>query len=124
MVYSWVVNLHYKFGKITNVVYAPTFLSLKMSLLLLYFRVFAPDKVTRYLIHFGIIFCFLAYTSLMFLDIFMDVIASITTNKALGAINLFSDIYILCVPIATVWKLQLSMKKMLGIVFIFMTGFM
>ena len=118
------MNSRYKFGKITNVVYAPTFLSLKMSLLLLYFRVFAPNKVTRYLIYFGIIFCFLAYTSLMFLDIFTDVVVSITSNKALGAVNLFSDIYILCVPIAAVSKLQLSMKKTLGIVFIFMTGFM
>ena len=118
------MNSHYKFGKITNIVYAPTFLSLKMSLLLLYFRVFSPNKVTRYLIYFGIMFCFLAYSSLMFLDIFTSVEVSITTNKALGAVNLFSDIYILCIPIAAVSKLQLSMKKTLGIVFIFMTGFL
>ena len=118
------MNSLYKYGKITNVVYTPTFLSLKLSLLLLYLRVFAPNKVTRYLIYFGIIFCFLAYTALMFLDIFTDVVVSITSNKALGAVNLFSDIYILCVPIAAVSKLQLSIKKTLGIVFIFMTGFM
>ena len=99
-------------------------LSLKLSLLLLYLRIFAPDKVTRYLIYVGMTFCFLAYTVLMFLNIFSDVETVIDTNKALGAVNLFSDIYILCVPTTAISKLQLSVRKKIGVMLVFMTGIM
>lgn len=99
-------------------------LSLKLSLLLLYLRVFAPDRLTRYLIYVGIAYCFFAYTILMFLNIFTDVETVIDTNKTLGAVNLSSDIYILCVPTPAVMKLQLSVKNKIGVVLMFVTGTM
>lgn len=86
-------------------------LSLELSLLLLYLRAFAPGKVTRYLIHFGLTFCFLAYTAFMFRNIFSNVETIINTIKALGTINVLGDIYVLCVPIAAVSKLHLSSKR-------------
>ncbi len=99
-------------------------LCLKLSLLLLYLRIFAPDKVTRYLIYLGMAFCTIAYTILMFLNIFSNVKTVIATNKTLGVINFSSDIYILCVPTAAVSKLQLSTKKKIGVLLVFMTGIM
>lgn len=99
-------------------------LSLKLSLLLLYLRVFAVDRLTRYLIFVGIIFCVFAYTILMFLNIFSGVIAVVNTNKTLGAVNLSSDIYILCAPITTLMKLQLSARNKIGVFLIFVTGIM
>ena len=99
-------------------------LCLKLSLLLLYLRIFAPDRVTRYLIYFGIAGCFITYTILMFLPIFASVLVVITGNKAIGAMNFASDVYILCVPIAAILKLQLSTRKKIGILLVFMTGFM
>ena len=99
-------------------------LCLKLSLLLLYLRIFAPDKVTRYLIYFGMTICIVAYTVLMFLNIFSNVDTVIAANKSLGAVNFSSDVYILCVPITAISKLQLSMKKKIGVMFVFMTGFM
>ena len=97
-------------------------LCLKMSLLLLYFRVFGPDKIARYLIYIGMAICILAYTALMFLDIFSNVTTVIAANKSLGVVNFASDVYILCVPIAAISKLQLSFKKRIGVMFIFMAG--
>ena len=99
-------------------------LCLKLSLLLLYLRVFAPDKVTRHLIYFGMAICIVAYTILLFLNIFSNFNVVIAANKFLGVMNLFSDIYILCVPIAVVSKLQLSVRKKIGVMLIFMTGIM
>lgn len=99
-------------------------LSLKLSLLLLYLRIFSIDRITRYLTYVGMAFCCLAYTILMFLDIFSTFQMIVNTNKALGVVNFCSDIYILCVPVAAVSKLQLSAKNRIGVVFVFVTGFM
>lgn len=99
-------------------------LAIKSSLLLLYLRIFAPDKVTRYVIYCGLTFCFLAYTALMFLDIFVNAQALVNSSKVLGVVNLTSDIYILCVPIAAVAKLQLSLRQKIGVLVVFMTGIM
>ena len=60
----------------------------------------------------------------MFLDIFSDIKMIIDTNKALGVVNFASDIYILCVPVAAVSKLQLSAKHRTGVINIFMAGVM
>ena len=43
-------------------------------------------------------------------------------NDAVGAINLLTDIYLLCLPIAAVSKLQLPTRKRIGIIAIFLTG--
>ena len=99
-------------------------LCVKLSLLLLYLRIFAPDKVTRYLIYIGMGFCIVCYTALMFITIFSSVLVLIDANKTLGVVNLTSDIYILCVPVAAVSKLQLSMRKKIGVMLVFMTGIM
>lgn len=99
-------------------------LFLRLSLLLLYVRIFATDKVTRYLTYFETTFCILAHTILMFLNIFLYVEPVVDTNKALGAVNLFSDICILCAPIAAFSTSQLSVKKKIGIMLVFMIGTM
>ena len=97
-------------------------LCLKLSLLLLYLRIFAPDKAARYLIYIGVVICVSAYTTLMFLTIFVDVDTLIKTNIALGIVNFVTNVYILCVAIAAVSKLQLSTQKKIGVILIFMTG--
>ena len=113
-----------QFGKYDTTILPPTMLCLKLSLLPLYLRIFAPDNITRYLIYLGMAICVVAYTVLLFLNIFSHIDTVIAANKSLGAINLASDIYILCVPIPTVSKLHLSTKKKMGVMVIFATGFM
>ena len=78
--------------------------------------------MTRYLIYVGIGTCSTLYTTLFFFDIFADSSFLIFASKATGAVNLVSDIYTLCIPIAAVSKLQMSMRQKIGIILIFMTG--
>ncbi|KAI9744032.1 MAG: hypothetical protein M1835_002828, partial [Candelina submexicana] len=41
-----------------------------------------------------------------------------------GAVNVGSDIYIFCLPIPAIWKLQLTPQKRFGLLATFMTGFL
>ena len=111
-------------GRYNSIILPPTMLCVKMSLLLLYLRIFAPDKVTRYLIYVGMTFCIGAYITIMFVTIFTNIITLIAANKTLGVVNFTSDVYILFVPLTVVSKLQLSTKKKIGFMVVFMTGFM
>lgn len=65
-------------------------LCLKLSLLLLYLRLFAPDNITRYLIHLGIAVCVVAYTVFLFLNIFSHIDIVIAANKTLGLLILLA----------------------------------
>lgn len=78
--------------------------------------------MTRYAIIAGMAFCFTAYTIMMFLYIFLEISKELYVNEAVGAINLITDIYILCLPIAAVSKLQLPTRKKIGVMMIFFTG--
>lgn len=111
-----------QWGRYLSIILPPTVLLIKLSLLLLYLRIFGPDKVTRYLIYFGITFCSVAYTIVMFLSIFASVQGAINGSKTVGAISLSSDIYILCVPIMAASKLQMSRKRRIGLFLVFLTG--
>ena len=111
-------------GRYNSIILPPTMLCVKLSLLLLYFRIFSPDKVTRYLIYVGMTFCIGAYITIMFVTIFKNVYALIVANKTLGVVNFASDIYILLIPLTAVSKLQLSTKRKIGFILIFMTGIM
>lgn len=44
--------------------------------------------------------------------------------KSTGVFNVISDFAILILPIRSVWKLQLPLKKKIGICAIFATGFL
>ena len=49
--------------------------------------------------------------------------ASIMTSMNVQAgINIFSDFYLLFIPVPVIWKLQLSIPRKIGIIAIFMTG--
>ena len=60
----------------------------------------------------------------MFINIFVDGTALLSANKALGGVNLVSDVYILCVPMDAISKLQLSLRKKIGVMLMFTTGIM
>ena len=110
----------------------------KLSLLLLYLDIFRPDVRLRYFIFTGIVFNILFYLSVMtsFLIIYMPrkgetlfqvlyssrVRSGVTLGIVQGAVNVGSDLYILCVPIPRIWQLQLPPGKKIGISAIFLTG--
>ncbi|KAL4878520.1 ribosomal protein L36e-domain-containing protein [Aspergillus karnatakaensis] len=130
-----------EFAKLANasqIVYAPLIFLTKLSIFLLYLRVFAPSHkgrtywVIQLLIGFNLAF----YLANFFLKIFQCTPRSkiwdpatpghcININIVIlitAAINVASDLMMLCVPIVCVWRLQMSKRKKLGISTIFAAG--
>ncbi|KAL8710814.1 MAG: hypothetical protein Q9220_004617 [cf. Caloplaca sp. 1 TL-2023] len=119
---------------VASAFYGPTMFFTKLSLFILYYRLFSPSKIMRYLIYFGIGFNFLFYTIYLFL---YALYCPNTSKKAatcggnlkvLGVatsgINVVSDFYILLIPLTAVSNLQLPPKRKLGLLAIFFTGFL
>lgn len=109
----------------------------KLSLFLLYHRLFRIQKSIRYAIIFGIIFSFLNFSSQLIVSaIFctpkvghpwdLAVAAKCSRGEAsvvvLGVGNLILDIYLLILPIPVILPLKLSVKKKIGVFAIFMAG--
>lgn len=105
----------------------------KLSLLLLYYRIFAPDRVAKYLVYLGILYCFVLYTSSLLLT-FLLCQQSMLGPACKDELNLFilitsglnvlGDIYLLVIPLAAVAKLHLPSRQKLGASAIFFTGLM
>ncbi|KAL8972881.1 MAG: hypothetical protein Q9183_000308 [Haloplaca sp. 2 TL-2023] len=114
--------------------YGPTMFFTKLTLFILYYRLFNPSKIMRYLIYFGIGFNFLFYTIYLFIYALMcpntSERAATCTGRvkdlgvATSAINVVSDFYILVIPLAAISGLQLRAKRKWGLIAIFFTGFL
>lgn len=94
----------------------------KLSLLLLYFRLFSVSLGLRYSIIFGIGFMSLFYTIVMFLFIFLDDTKFLSLSYAVGSVNIVTDFYILILPMVPVSRMQLSKNKKTGVQCIFLTA--
>ena len=94
----------------------------KLSLLLLYFRLFSVARGLRYSIFFGIGFMSLFYTIIMFLFIFLNESKFLSLSYAVGSVNIVTDLYILILPMVPVSRMQLSKKKKIGVQCIFLTA--
>ncbi|KAK0638544.1 hypothetical protein B0T16DRAFT_337567 [Cercophora newfieldiana] len=123
-------------AEITN---APTMFAAKCSILFQFRRLFCPGQIrdsTFWMIHALLFMCAAYYTSAIFTFTFqctprektwspfleghcIDVAAAIVVQ---GAINLFLDIGILITPLWAIWRLQLPMKRKLGISAVFGVG--
>lgn len=123
---------------VLDMLYSPTILMAKLSLLSLYLQIFRPNQALRYCIYFGMVFLTLFYaatfTAYGVLSIprpgqsQLESILSVNTAKdiplgiAQGAVNVVTDFYILLIPIPGVLNLQLPRAKKIGVLAIFMTG--
>ena len=110
----------------------------KLSLLLLYLRIFRPNVRLRCGIYLVMAFLTLSYTSFFIAYAVLSIpkpgqsgLASITSTETAmdiplaitqGSINVFSDFLVLSLPIPVLWKLQQPRGKKIGILAIFMTG--
>ena len=106
----------------------------------MYLRIFSPSRPTRYLIFLGITFIVLFYTACFLTEVisctprpeesWIEALESKRCNKDLtlgyvmAAFNVLSDFYLLGIPIPVVWKLQLPLRRKVGISAVFMTGFL
>ncbi|CAD6576229.1 MAG: hypothetical protein ASARMPREDX12_007798 [Alectoria sarmentosa] len=123
---------------VLDVLYSPTILMAKLSLLLLYLQIFRPNVRLRYCIYLSMGFLSLFYCATFIAYAVLSIpkpgqsqlaaILSVDTAKDIplgitqGAVSVASDFYIFCLPIPVVWKLQLPPRKKVGVLSIFMTG--
>lgn len=123
-------------AEITN---APAMFAAKCSILFQFRRLFCPGQIrdsTFWMIHALLFMCAAYYTSAIFTFTFqctprektwtplleghcIDVAAAIVVQ---GAINLFLDIGILITPLWAIWRLQLPLKRKIGISAVFGVG--
>ena len=128
----------FKIGLVDAVIGTSALFFSKLSILLLFFRLFSSNRRTRYLIYFGIAFA----TTIAITDIAVDgalciprrgesfnsstVISrcahqgvwAVVQSTAIVVLNLF----IFYLPIPIIWRLKLSLKTKLGVLGIFMTS--
>ena len=129
-----------KWLKVISIVYCPVVLFTKLSVLLLYRRVFSPqhwgvfDVIIRLLM---IILC-LFYTILMFIKIWQctpterlwdhsvekSCVNISTLLNASGMFNITSDVLILLVPVKSVWNLNMDRARKIQVVLVFSVGLM
>ena len=116
------------------------FLFAKLSILLLFFRLFSPSRTFRYSVYVGIIWATLTSLTAVVVAGAMcaprsgeafDSLTLITRCShdtiwaaVQGAFNAALDFYIFYLPIPVVWKLQLKTHRKIGVLSTFMTGLM
>ena len=119
-------------------VFGPTLFFAKGAILLLYLRIFAANKNTRYSIWLGLLFNFLLYSSGIpittyyftprvgqpWTDVAVTDSSSVLTTFVLvqGVLSVVLDLYIFILPIPIVSKLPISLKQRLSILGIFGTA--
>lgn len=136
----WILlRLSSQIANIAQIAYGPLIFITKLSILLLYIRVFAPTfkKTTFIFIHLLIWFNFFFYLADTIVKIFEctprhKIWEHYTDGSCINinipilvtsAINVASDFMILLLPIVCVWRLQLmKMSKKIGISAIFAAG--
>lgn len=121
-------------------VYSLTVNFAKLALFLLYFRIFATNRRNKIAIHLGILAncCFYIGSSIILLVLCVPrsdeswlspVYAARcrqTTKMGIiqGVFGLLSDLYIFILPLPILWRLQMPLRRKLGITAIFLTGLM
>ena len=107
----------------------------KLSILLLYFRLFSAKRTFRILIHIGIITTLLNHVVGTILAITLCLPSdpleySRCSHKlnildvVISVINIVSDFYILFLPLLVISKLQMRRNKKIGVGAVFCTGFL
>ena len=121
---------------ISALVYIPSILGYKMSILFLYLRIFNIDKVFRYCIWF-LMFITSGY---LFSDLWTTLFICQPITKhwrpetpghcnitlqvvyGFGCLHFITDLLIFVLPLPMVWRMQLSLKEKVGVSLIFMLG--
>ena len=105
----------------------------KLSILLLFFRLFSPTKAVRVGIYIGIITTLLNHVIGTILAITLCLPSDALgfakcSNKlnvldiVISTINIISDFYILILPLVVISRLQMPLNRKLGVSAVFATG--
>lgn len=127
---------------LTTIIYNPTIFVIKLSILLQYLGIFVPNRKTNMRMFIAV----WTLVAIMFTFYLIDVAFNIficqprdkywnrlkqgscydleISMEATALFNVISDFFILLLPIPTIWKLQITLKKKMWIFAVFATGMM
>lgn len=118
--------------------YLASLFGYKLSILLLYLRIFGVNKAFRFFTWLTVFFVFGYLCSNFFTQLFGcrppdkywhssyagHCIDYTKAGLAYGSMNIISDLIIFVLPLPMIWRLQLSRKEKIGVSLMFMTGVM
>lgn len=121
---------------VNEIIYNPTIFAIKLSILLLYLRIFNPIRWSYIILHIMLWINLAAYLSGLLVELFQcNPIQKVWYPKWPGhcidqkllqlfgaGFNIVSDVSLLILPIWSVWNLQTDRKRKLGLIFIFAFG--
>ncbi|ERF68929.1 hypothetical protein EPUS_09506 [Endocarpon pusillum Z07020] len=121
--------------KAVNFLYGPMMTFTKLSILLLYFRLFSPTKTIRIWIYVGIVTTLLNHVVGTIIAITICLPSDAVgysrcsgrlhpLDVVINAINILSDFYILVLPLFVISKLHMQRAKKFGVSAVFLTGFL
>lgn len=125
----------------SQLLFAPVMFLVKLSLLLLYLRIFDSVRHIKILIFIGIAFHLILYVTSFVLEFvfcyprrgqsFLSSFAApgcaanaAKLGIAQGVGNIIGDFGLLLTPLPVIWKLQLSFRRRVAVTAMFMTGFL
>ena len=113
------------------------FVRIKVSIMLLFSRIFRVDRALRMFIYGGMIFHILFYGSIIGYTLGVIVFCTDTVRQfsnqycvdyaqpislLTAVVNVVTDFYVLILPIPSILKLQLDTKRKLGLMMVFAAG--
>lgn len=135
----WFSEKYWKLRFAQNMIQAFAFFTSRLPIFLLYLRLFGRNRPFRYLVYFGLVANFAVYLSSVPLiayfcspppgqswaneNVFVKCKRLTPYAIAQGSCNAALDIFTLVLPIHPIWGLQLPIKKRIGVLAIFTTGF-
>lgn len=120
----------------TSIIYPVVIYFVKLSILLLYHRIFGVHRTVRVGVWIGAVFFTLFYVA--YLAVQIVYLVECTNSEAIerapcnsiygvtifqGALNVASDFYVLLLPLPYLIKLHVSQRQKVGLLVIFMAGF-
>ena len=124
-----------RLSSVYHSIYGPAIWFVKLTVFILYIEIFGRIRWLKICAYLGAIVTGLMYFSslIVFLLFCSPFVTRWSSRKCLsvspflvsvGIVNFTSDLYLMILPLPAVWKLQLPMKKKIGISVIFLTGTM
>lgn len=127
---------HYKWVYITAPFYLIGLFGYKQAILLLYLRLFKVSRTFVYITKITMLFVFAYIFSHLWTRLFgcspqskywnTDIpghcVSFRTANLIFSSLNIFSDIFIMILPLPMIWNMQLSWRGKVGVSLVFLSG--
>ncbi|KAF2837801.1 hypothetical protein M501DRAFT_936634 [Patellaria atrata CBS 101060] len=126
----------FHYGYIIEILYGPLAFATKAAILLMVKRVFGVNRILRISVNYGILLMALYYIAITIVKIFicspipkfwnptiegkcLDSDAIFITDCV---VSIVSDLFILILPLPTIWKLKMRVSKRIGVSLVFVAG--